>query len=135
MSDLAHFTITTGKLIMSPRSEVDERTLEMLKPMVRAGFGAVAGLSIVLETHHRGPDETETWVFTLGFKPYAPAVRCWLSRTRNADFWQFGIAEPPAPWLAVAVLDEAANLTPDQVLMMGAAERCVAWALLELSNE
>jgi hypothetical protein len=33
MSDLAHFTVTTGNLVMSPRSEVGERTLDMLKPI------------------------------------------------------------------------------------------------------
>ena len=134
MSDLAHFTVTNNNLLMSPRSEVDERTLEMLKPIARAGLGMVAGLSIVLETHHLGSDELETWVFTLGFKPDAPAVRCWLSRTRNPDFWQFGIPEPPAPWLAVARLEEAVNLTPDQVSMLGETERCVAWAFLELKE-
>ena len=133
MSDLAHFTVTTGDLRMSPRSEVDDRSMEMLKPIVRAGFGAVAGLSIVLETHHLD-HKAETWVFTLGFKPYEPAVRCWLSRTSNPDFWHFGIPEPPAPWLAVASLDNTANLSPEQISMLGDSGRCVAWALLELGN-
>jgi hypothetical protein len=103
----------------------------MLKPVVRAGFGMVAGLSIMLETH-RVDSDAEVWVFTLGYKPDVPAVRCWLSRTPNPDFWQFGMGEPPAPWLAVAFLDELANLTSEQVLALGDAERCVAWALLEL---
>jgi hypothetical protein len=91
----------------------------------------VAGLSIVLESHQLHND-AETWVFALGYNPDVPAVRCWLSRTANPDFWQFGVPEPPAPWLAVALLDEAANLTNEQVLALGDAERCVAWALLEL---
>ena len=99
MSNLAHFTVTTGNLIMSPRSQVDERTLEMLTPVARAGFGIVGGLSIVLETHRRDADG-ETWVFTLGFKADTPAVRCWLSRGSSPDLWQFGVPEPPAPWLA-----------------------------------
>jgi hypothetical protein len=42
MTNLSHFTVTTGDLRMSPRSEVRERTLEMLKPVVRAGFSIVA---------------------------------------------------------------------------------------------
>ena len=114
---------------MSPRGEVDERTLDMLKPIALAGFGTVAGLSIVLEIH-RVDNDTEACIFTLGYGPQ-PAVRCWLSRTRNPDLWQFGLPEPPAPWLAVTLLDEAANLTPDQLFMLGDAERCVAWAFLE----
>ena len=77
---LAHFAVTTGDLRMSPRSEVDERTMEMLKAVARAGFGIVAGLSIFLESHIHHND-SETWVVTLGFKADVPAVRCWLSRT------------------------------------------------------
>ena len=129
-SNLSHYTVATGDLRISPRNEVDERTLQMLTPIVRAGLGIVAGLSIVLETH-RVDKDAEVWVFALGFKPDAPAVRCWLSRTPNPDFWQFGVPEPPAPWLAVALLDEAATLTNEQVSALGDSERCVAWALLE----
>jgi hypothetical protein len=129
-SNLNHYTVDTGDLRISPRSEVDERTLEMLTPIARAGLGIIAGLSIVLETH-RVDKDAEVWVFTLGFKPDAPAVRCWLSRTPNPDLWQFGMPEPPAPWLAVALLDEAATLTNEQVSALGDSERCVAWALLE----
>ncbi|MBV8772749.1 MAG: hypothetical protein JO166_10555, partial [Deltaproteobacteria bacterium] len=109
----------------------DERTLEMLKPIVRAGFGMVAGLRIALESHHVH-NNTEAWVFTLGYKADAPAVRCWLSRTPNPDLWQFGVAEPPAPWLAVALLDDASTLMSEQLSTLGDSERCVAWALLEL---
>jgi hypothetical protein len=130
-NELSHYTVVTGDLRMSPHNEVDERTLEMLKPIVRAGLGMVAGLSILLE-HHHVDKNAEVWVFTLGFKHDVPAVRCWLSRTPNANFWQFGVPEPPAPWLAVASLDEIAQLTHDQVVALEAAERCVAWALLEL---
>jgi hypothetical protein len=129
-SNLSHYTVDTGDLRISPRNEVDERTLEMLTPIVRAGLGIVGGLSIVLETH-RVDKDAEVWVFALGFKPDAPAVRCWLSRTPNAEFWQFGVPEPPAPWLAVSLLDEATNLTSEQVSALGDSERCVAWALLE----
>jgi hypothetical protein len=132
MSDVAHFTVTTDNLVMSPRSVVGERTLDMLKPIARAGFGTVAGLSILLETH-RVDNDAEAWVFTLGYGT-EPAVRCWLSRTRNPDLWQFGIPEPPAPWLAVAFLDEAATLTHEQVFILEEAERCVAWAFLELQQ-
>jgi hypothetical protein len=83
MSNLSHFTVTTGDLRTSPRSEIDDRTMEMLTPVVRAGFGIVGGLSIVLETHHVDND-AEAWVFTLGFKSDVPAVRCWLSRTSKS---------------------------------------------------
>jgi len=113
-NELSHYTVPTGDLRTSLRSEIDDRTMEMLTPVVRAGFGIVGGLSIVLETHHVDND-AEAWVFTLGFKPDAPAVRCWLSRTSNPDLWEFGVREPPAPWLAVALLDEAANLARPSV--------------------
>jgi hypothetical protein len=106
----------------------------MLTPVVRPRFGIVGGLSIVLETHRRDSDG-EMCVFTLGFKPDAPAVRCWLLRGSSPDLWQFGVPEAPAPWLAVGLVDATANLTPEKVSMLGNSERCVAWALLELGND
>jgi hypothetical protein len=115
MTNLSQYTVTTGELRVSPRSEVDERTLEMLMPIVRAGFGIVGGLSIVLETHHRDANG-ETWMFTLGFKADAPAVRCWLSRGSSPDFWQFGVPEPPAPWLAAASLEKWQTSRPNKYL-------------------
>jgi hypothetical protein len=51
-NELSHYTVPTGDLRTSPRSEIDDLTMEMLTPVVRAGFGIVGGLSIVLETHH-----------------------------------------------------------------------------------
>jgi DNA polymerase III psi subunit len=45
------------------------------------------------------------------------------------------MTEPPAPWLAVALLDEAANLTPDQVSMLADAERSFAWALARIKQQ
>ena len=128
---LSHFTVTTGDLRMSLRSEVDERTMEMLKPILWAGLGMIAGVSILLEQHHVDK-HSEVWAFTLGFRHDVLAVRCWLSRTANAELWQFGVPEPPAPWLAVALLDDAADLTPEQLSALEGTERCVAWALLEL---
>jgi hypothetical protein len=56
---------------------------------VRAGFGIVGGLSIVMEIHHVNSD-AEAWVFTLGFKPDAPAVRCWLSRSQIRTYGSLG---------------------------------------------
>lgn len=41
------------------------------------------------------------------------------------------IAEPAVPWLAVALLPAAAACSPAQLAMLGDAERCVAWALLD----
>ena len=128
---LSHYTILTRDLRMAPRSEVDDHAIEMLKPIVRAGLGMVAGPAILLESHQVHND-TEAWVFTLAYKHETPRVRCWLSRTANPDLWQFGGPEPPAPWLAVALLDEAANLTAEQAFMLGDAELRVAWAFLEL---
>ena len=78
MSDLAHYTVLTGNLRMSPRTEVDEGILDILKPVVRVGVGlaSVRGLSIVIESHRfnsefqsaiqRRDNWRECWVFTLG---------------------------------------------------------------------
>lgn len=130
MSDLAHFTVTTGNLIMSPRTEVDERTMELLKPIVRAGFGIVAGLSIFLESHIRHND-SETWVFTLGYKPDVPAARCWLSRSPKRTCGNSGSPSRRRPGLQSHCWTRWRTSRASRSLALGDAERCVAWAFLE----
>lgn len=54
---LAHLTLATGHLRMSPRSEVADATLTALAPLLAAGEGDVPGMPgmyVVLRRSHRG---------------------------------------------------------------------------------
>src|SRR5215472_3521232 len=125
MNALIHIILNSGDARISPRSEVSDDTIAMLKPVVAAGGGEVAGLYITME----GAD-----IFTLGWQANVPAVRCYLAKQPNPALWKETGgqgSEPTGTWLAVRLLPGALECTTDQVMMLGDAERCVAWAILE----
>ena len=122
MRELTHVTLTTGHSRRSPRSEVDDDIVEAFKPIVSGGGGEINGLHVRIETPH---------TFTLSGRAGSPAVRCWLTTTADADPRLWATAggdgpEPTAPWLAVRILVDALKCTPDEMIMLGDAERCVA---------
>lgn len=141
---LQHLTLTSGDLRPSPRSEVADDIVAMLRPIVRAGGGVLRDLRITLSAPPPWLGGVE---YDLGWSedPTAPDVRgvlCW-SPAEHAAWWGAARAltawlrlaapaEPPTtPWLAVAIQPTALSRTPDQLAMLGDAERCVAWAILE----
>jgi hypothetical protein len=125
MDALIHITLNSGDARISPRSEVSDDTIAILKPVVAAGGGEVAGLHITMEAAD---------TFTLGWQPDTPAVRCYLAKQPNPALWkQAGGqgSEPTGTWLAVRLLPGALQCTTDQVMMLGDAERHVAWSIIE----
>src|ERR1700751_3525435 len=79
MNALSHVTLNTGDARLSPRSEMRDDVVDMIKAVVAAGEGTVIGLHIVLES---------LTVFTLGWHSGRPAVRCWLSSERHPESWR-----------------------------------------------
>ena len=125
MDTLIHITLNSGDERISPRSEVSDETVEILKPVVAAGGGEIADLYILMEAAD---------VFTLGWQADIPAVRCYLAREPNPALWKQAEgqgSEPTGTWLAVRLLPGALLCTTEQVMMLGDAERCVAWAIIE----
>ena len=125
MDALIHITLNSGDARISPRSEDYDDAIEMIKPIVAAGGGELAGLHITMES-------TDT--FTLGWQPGAADVRCYVAKGPNAALWkQTGGegSEPTGPWLAVRLLPHALQCATDQIMMLGDAESCVAWAIIE----
>ena len=125
MDALIHITLNSGDARISPRSEVSDDTIAMLKPIVAIGSGELAGLYITME----GAD-----VFTLGWQADTPAVRCYLAKQPNPALWKQTDgqgSEPTGTWLAVRLLPGALECTTEQVMMLGDAERCIAWAIIE----
>ena len=76
---LIHITLNSGDERISPRSEGRDDIIAMLKPVVAAGDGELAGLYITMEAAH---------VFTLGWQPDTPAVRCYLAKEPNPTLWK-----------------------------------------------
>ena len=125
MDRLIHITLNSGDARISLRSEVDDDTIAILKPIVAAGEGEVAGLYITME---------EADVFTIGWQADIPAVRCYLANEPNPALWtqtEGQGSEPTGTWLAVRLLLGALECTTEQVMMLGDAERCIAWMIIE----
>jgi hypothetical protein len=125
MNALIHITLNSGDARISPRSEVSDDIIQIIKPVVAVGGGELAGLHITMEAAD---------VFTLGWQADDPAVRCYLAKQPNPVLWkQTGGQgnEPTGPWLAVRLLPGALQCATDQVMMLGNAERYVAWAIIE----
>ncbi len=136
---ISHLTLTSGHLRLSPREEVGADVIARFRPIIRTGAGRIAGLVITLDP----PERPGGRIYRLGWGPVAAvrAVLCWSGSPEIAAAWWVealgvepvatGVVAPPVPWLAVAMLPAAMGLAPEQLGMLGDAERCVAWALLD----
>jgi hypothetical protein len=115
MDALIHITLNSGDARISPRSEVSDDIIQIIKPVVAVGGGELAGLYITMEAAD---------VFTLGWQAKQPNPALWKQTRGQGN-------EPTGPWLAVHLLPGALQCTTDQVMMLGSAERCVTWAIIE----
>lgn len=137
-----HITITTGATRMSPRSEVDDETIAMIRAaLARDGVMGETGWRVhLLETPPGGR------AFDLAYRG-SLVVRCWLCTDRSASdaMWEAASAVVPdehvrlarprgSPWLAASLLPGSVALlikSRGALMEAGDLERCVAWALLE----
>lgn len=136
---LQHVTMTTGNVVQSPRSGVQQGTLELLRPLLAAGRGVAAG--IPFEVVRRQPGSA---LLTIGAPPAVLCGVCW-DQERSADGWAAMLAAsheagmrslpaelPAVPWLAVVILPSgAALMSLETIMMLGDMERCLAWTLIE----
>lgn len=113
MTTLYHFTTNTGHVRESPRAEVGDDIIAMIKPLIVRGGGEIHGLHIAMLP---GPIKA----FELGWIADKPAVRCELERETESQ-WK----------LRITILPHALGSSPLQISMLGDAERCVAWAIIE----
>lgn len=135
---LHHVTINTGHLLISGRSEVMSETMSWLAPMVAAGGGRPAGMPFAIERRSQG-----SALLRIGEPAAVWCGVCW-DELRSSDAWmavlalaqQSGVAHAPdsrpaIPWLAVLTTPVMFTLPPEQIMMLGDMERCLAWAIIE----
>ena len=142
-TDLLHLTLTSGDMRRSLRSEVGDDIVAMLRPLLTAGGGVVKGLRIAIE--REGAAGGCRFDLGWGADPTTPDVCCVLcwDASAHATWWTVARALPAAaliadpaepaavPWLAVAIQRTVLRRTPQQMRMLGDAERCVAWAIMD----
>lgn len=135
---LHHVTINTGHLLISGRGEVMAETMEWLAPMVAAGRGRPGDIPFAVERRGQG-----SALLRIGEPAAVWCGVCW-EEERSREAWeamlalahQSGVTQapgsrPPVPWLAVLTLPAMFTLPPEQVMMLGDMERCLAWAVIE----
>ena len=136
---IEHITITTGASRRSPRSEVEDRVVDLVRAGIAAG-GALwdSGWTVTLQPTPEGGH-----VYDLSYRG-RDIVRCWLctDRERSDAIWDAATAGPiipgtrlhrPAstPWLAAALRPDAMAAGTAVLMEVGDLERIVAWTLLE----
>jgi hypothetical protein len=151
--NLYHLTINTGDVHMSPRCDVDDRIVEMLRPFVKPGARQMPNpfkdYALVTATMPRDCGSG----FIVYRKPDKPLVVCVMAETpaQHAPSWKLAQSmyleftdapevakmdweaprEPTSlPWLAVTLTGTARDMA-EAADWLGDFERCMAWAILE----
>ena len=140
---IEHITINTGAARMSPRSEVADASIALIRAAL-AGDGrlSVTGWRVV-----RLPTPPAGAIYDLHHDDAGHVARCWLCLDAAASdaMWEAATAVAPderarvnrprgTPWLAATVLPDAMPrlvLQPQLLGQAGDLERCVAWAIIE----
>jgi hypothetical protein len=159
MKPLAHITLNTGHRRAATRQGVLDAVVDQLLPLVDAGGGPlwVPGWHLDIMTAHGdgpdGPPVPGTAFFQIGPEaqsktPYVMCMAAWREEVgaqawrQAAELpalmtaalpagWSMPSRRPSVPWVAVLVMPYAGLLPPDQIEMLGDAERCIAWTLVE----
>lgn len=143
---LAHLTINTNNLRMSPRAEVSAQAIAALAPFVcTCPPTPIPGLPHLRADCRRKMQGRA--VLTIWHSPRASvamAVLCWEQQAadetwpalvnggRNEGITPAMLRCPESlPWLAVVLTPNAAQLSPEDLAALADLERCWAWAVLD----
>lgn len=142
---IEHLTLTTGHTRSSPRSEVADDIVEILKPLVASGAGVLGDTGWSFGMEH-GPGSC-CYVIFHGSHRIATCYLAWTPEGAAA-VWplaaslanETGADTPPGPpahvaWLAVILMPEVMNVSLDVIMEAGDLERCIAWTVIELQSE
>jgi hypothetical protein len=151
-TNMIHLTLNTGDSRESPRSEVEQKTIDYLVPIVAKGGGEVMD---GWHLYFTDEDLPGAMFFQIASEPgfsKKPAVMCMLGFGDGAGkAWDILVQgysvlrqnplmagskpapeeEPERPWLAVYLTPFAIGVDRDTIAMFGDMERCIAWTILE----
>lgn len=143
-----HLTMASGHGRWSRKSEVHQRAIAWIQPVLRAGLGVLPGSDWYLrslpagtpggaafELHHGAPRELGgRWMSScyLAWTDKA-AQKMWAAARANRSLVSPGLKRPAAtPWLATATMPEALfPLDHELMFQLGDLERCVGWTILD----
>lgn len=148
-----HITLSTGHCRRSPRSEVSDATLDILRPWLLdlVESAGKSPLPVAELSHFSALAIVEVGLVVTIYGPSGPYISGRPNKTDGAPIVTIGVAqrtrqgselwsklskhfvtvaglEPPStPWCAVA-LHENIMAFPDAAEWLGDLERCIAWA-------
>ena len=147
-----HLTLTTGHCRRSPRSEVTDETLALMRPWLSAAIATTEPISLPVDelSHFSAVAIHEVGLVVTLYGPIGPHIPGKPHKGDKAPIVTFGVAErsresavlfaklekhfgrcavsrPEVPWCAVALHDNLAAFT-EALDWIGDFERCVAWA-------
>lgn len=140
---LLHLTLNTGDVRESPRSEVCDDVIALLRPLITAGGGRLPGFAVAytVELWRHGREA----IFTIWTPDHAPILTGGLAQDDPAPVWAalqplldprwsrgpHAPMPPTTPWLAVVLLPSAAATPRNDLMAFGDFERCLAWTVIE----
>jgi len=144
MGLLRHLTLNTGHERLSPRAEVPDWAIDRLRPLIDAGGGAIGIPGWRLDITHRmdgaavwqiGPESRlhEPWVICATCWDLAISGQAWSNiMALGKALGLPGVASPitDVPWLVAAITPGVNALPLADIMALGDAERCIAWALI-----
>jgi hypothetical protein len=140
MKFIKHLTMLTGHVRSSPRSEVDQRTIDFIRGSLTDGSGALGatGWAVLridappggfcFDLSMTGNEVARCWLATTA----AAADAMWLAAQEMPRLPGVNPGQPSLPWLAVGLLPDGMKALRSAIPIgqLGDLERCVAWALL-----
>lgn len=137
MSTLSHYTITTGHIRPSPRSEVGPGITDALRPLLRAGEHPMPGppgyrLRVTIE----GTAFAATVLRASDGAPLATTIVCLTEDDLAKALAATGAKPTAAIELPAAIVDlyPTTGLDRDALGWLSDFERCLAWAWVDLSR-
>lgn len=143
-AELAHLTINTADLRMSPRSEVSTEALAVCRPLTLPGRHRIPGMppELWVECRRKNAgratmiigDEAGTYIVAQLAWTEDAADAAWpsvIALARDSGVIAPALHLPPLPWLAVMLAPVCATLPPQTLMFLADFERCWAWAVLE----
>lgn len=134
---LHHVTLTTGHVLVTPRSDMRDGIAEMIRPVLEAGSGDLGGIPVRVLRR-----EADMAALSIGLPMAVLMTVCWGDPAASQALWSdigakrrgapSGDQAPAVPWLAVSLdLLVLAMLPQDTQSMLGDLERCIAWTLID----
>lgn len=150
IKSLRYITLNTGHGSMSPRADIPDSAIDKLVGTIDAGGGKLWATDWTLWIIDRRPGLAGWQIGHAYESPWIVSLTCW-DESASDTAWAIvpTIAEaagltrdsawrtphrPPAPWLVTAIMPAISEVAVKDIIALGDAGRCIAWAMIEAAG-